>query len=257
MLQNHYFFYHSSVGQLGNDKYIERMTKKSLRKGSEPEKHSVSKKNTSQSGGPSRNPGGESDRVDDERFSSLLSAPMFKKTSTEKNKVVLDERFKSILTDEKFRVMPGGSVDQYGRKVKGKSSQEQALKELEGFYTVDKSSLPEEEATTEPATKKKKQPVVKPQNDEDRLDYLNRLARGEVSDSDESEEEDDDENQMDVSGEEEEESEEEDEEEEDILFGKSPLDVPGDEEEVEMGEPTKRISVLNCDWENIKANDLL
>lgn len=204
-------------------------------------------------GGKSQGNNNYSEGIEDSRFSSVLSAPIFKNIPAEKNKVVLDERFKHVLTDEKFRVLPGGGVDQYGRKVKRKSAEAQAVKELESFYTIDQSSLPTE-------ARKGKSQSGKPtfQSDEDRLDYLNRLARGEISDgedSDDSDEDDDEDAQMEVD-EDEEDDESDSEEEEDEFLGKSPLDIPGDEE-VEYGDATRRISILNCDWENIKSNDLM
>jgi hypothetical protein len=217
--------------------------------------------------GTPRNNNENDEIIDDERFSSVLSAPLFKKMSAEKNKVVLDDRFKSVLTDDRFRILPGGDIDAYGRKVKKNKSSTQALKELENFYTTtDPSTIVSEggehdEQAEEPETvgKKANKGLIarqQPQTDEERLDYLNRLARGEVSDEEDDESdsgtEGDDDN-MELSDEEE---EEEEDEENALSNKKSPLDLPGDDE-VEFGEATKRISILNCDWENIKSEDLM
>lgn len=199
----------------------------------------------------------------DERFAKALSNPLFKKTSVEKNKVVLDDRFKGVLTDEKFRILPGGDIDSKGRKVKSKSKEKQALKELESFYTIDPSSVPDEENEEAeeqeqgPSTKKAKKTektTKQPVNDEDRLDYLNKLARGEIDDD--SEDSDEEDEGADSSMDEDDEDLDEDDEEIEGDF-KSPLDIPGDEEEVECGDATTRLSILNCDWENIKSDDLL
>jgi hypothetical protein len=235
------------------------MTKKGLRQ--TDSKHGDNK-------GSRRNDNQSDEIIDDERFSSVLSAPLFKKMSAEKNKVVLDDRFKGVLTDERFRILPGGDIDAYGRKIKKKKSSTQALKELENFYTSTDPSTTvseevenkEQEQAPESVGKKIKKGHVEkkqPQTDEERLDYLNRLARGEISDEEDDgsdSEEDRDDDNMEVSDEEEE--EEEDEDYEALSNKKSPLDLPGDDE-IEFGEATKRISILNCDWENIKSDDLM
>lgn len=213
----------------------------------------------------------------DSRFSSVLSAPIFKSIPSQKTKVVLDDRFKSILTDEKFRVLPSDSVDPYGRKLKkskkhGESSKDAALKELESFYTIEPDSvqdkaqeeLEEQEADVQKTQKhkesSKKNKATKPMNEEERLDYLNKLARGEISgDSSSSSSDEDSSDGMELSEESEEEEEEDDEGEEEEYYdenGKSLLDIPGDDN-VEYGDATRRISILNCDWENIKSEDLM
>lgn len=200
---------------------------------------------------------------EDARFAKVLSAPVFKNISKEKHKVEIDDRFKGMLTDDRFKVLPGGSVDAYGRKKKQKAGTE---KEIEELYQVpagnnsDDNEDNEDDAERIGKKSKKgsgKQPAASSKKGkiEDRLDYLTKLARGEVSgsddsdsDSDASDSDEDDDNSDDM------------EEEEDgdvvILNGKSPLDVQ-EEEDVEYGEATKRISILNCDWDNIKAQDLM
>lgn len=187
--------------------------------------------------------GGEAPVVQDERFSSMLSAPIFKKTSNQQNKVVLDDRFRSVLTDERFRTAPGNAVDKYGRKKKHAVEDQFAAKELEQFYKVDESQA------TEASAKGSKKPKESGKA-EDRLDYLTKLARGEVymssDDSDASSEADDSSSSSD-----------EDEEEEAEEAKKGPLELV-DEDDVEYGaESTRRLAVLNCDWEHLKATDIM
>ena len=204
----------------------------------------------------------DGDVPDDERFSAVLSAPVFKNLSKEKHKVEIDDRFKSMLTDDRFKVLPGGSVDAYGRKKKSKHGKS----ELEELYQVGGDEEEgNEEVEEKPTSKGGKAKDSKSSGKgakaemEKRLDYLTKLARGEISDENESDEDSDEE------GDDMEEDEDDDEvievspeewEAIQLLNGKSPLDVP-EEEDVETGEPTKRISILNCDWENIKATDLM
>lgn len=204
---------------------------------------------------------------DDERFTSVLSAPVFKNLSKEKHKVEIDDRFKSMLTDDRFKVLPGGSVDAYGRKKKKKAAADHALEEL--YHVDEDDNGDEDDADDDPQStsakdskKKKQEPKGGKAEMEKRLDYLTKLARGEVSDDGS---EDDSSDEDDSEGEDEDNEDEGDEVMEvdpaeweaiQLLNGKSPLDVP-EEEDVETGEATRRISILNCDWENIKADDLM
>ncbi len=83
---------------------------------------------------------------------------------------------------------------------------------------------------------------------EDRLDYLTKLARGEVDADSDSESESDNES---------EEQEEEDDDEE-VNENEESVDYDLDEDVVyEDVESTYRLAIQNCDWENIKATDLL
>lgn len=191
----------------------------------------------------------------DVRFARLSTDPRFLRPSKASQKVVLDDRFKSLLEND------GGDdtarVDKYGKKV-AKGKNKQALK---AFYRLDD---------------KKKGPAAG-------LD----LARGEglVESSSEEEEEDnaEDANQS-VS---EDESEEEEEEEGDVMLGskeakralarqeragsEGSIDLDEDvpvastsalqeaavEDNVPMMEnTTKRIAVVNLDWDNVRAIDL-
>jgi hypothetical protein len=155
----------------------------------------------------------------------------------------------------------------------------QTLPQVRGMYEGDKQRKTKALSTP----KKSKLDLA------DRVDYLNKLARGEISCSDDSDSTDDDDSQQEVEDDNENEEEAIDEEEvseEDsdddmeideeeqlaiaLLKGKSPLDIPtatlqgeeGEEEqdeteEIELGEATRRLSILNCDWDNIRAEDIM
>lgn len=207
----------------------------------------------------------DGDVPDDDRFTSKLSAPIFKNLSSEKHKVEIDDRFKSMLTDDRFKVLPGSTVDAYGRKTKKSKAGKQDVEEL--YQVEDSADDAEDDAKAIRPSKDKKKPSGKggKAEMEDRLNYLTRLARGEISDDeDDSEDGSEDDSEDGGNGNEEEEDSDEEMLEVDpaeweaiqLLNGKSPLDVP-EEEDVEMGEATRRISILNCDWDNIKAEDLM
>lgn len=192
----------------------------------------------------------------DARFARLSTDPRFLRPSKASQKVVLDDRFKSLLEDD--AADETAKVDKYGKKV-AKGKNKQALK---SFYRLDE---------------KKKGAASG-------LD----LARGEglVESSSEEDDEDEDEEEEDEaankSG-----SEDDSEEDEEIQLGSKEAkkalarreraesedfidldeDVPvastsalqeaAIEGEVPILEnTTKRIAVVNLDWDNVRAIDL-
>lgn len=205
--------------------------------------------------------------MNDPRFASKLNTPLFggskkRKSSTKDgesekkakvnesvsvkpvekntNKIVVDDRFSAMLTDEKFGNTSAGSVDKYGRKKKRK---QQAKSELEEFYEL------EEPVAQEPENNAKE----KRTDIEDRLDYLNKLARGELDSSD-------DENEL-----EDVEDDDDDEDVEEVVLAEddfdddnepySVLQIPGDN--LDYGDSTKRLAIQNCDWDNFRSVDIL
>lgn len=74
----------------------------------------------------------------DERFAHLMSNPRFKKLPKKEGKVKIDDRFKSMLVDDKFNIQY--NVDKYGRKVDKKSAEN-----LRNYYDLDSSESSEED----------------------------------------------------------------------------------------------------------------
>lgn len=172
---------------------------------------------------------------EDARFSSMHTAPTFKKGRIDKKKIVVDDRFKNVLTDDKFRVVPS-QVDKYGRKKKKEVEQE-----LSAFYAVEdgEQEKPKSQFSTSGVQK----------NDiELRMDYLNRLARGEVSENSSS---------SDSGGDSDEDDDDEAEGTHELPSElESAFDIPGDEI-IEAAESSKRLAIQNCDWDNLRAEDLM
>ncbi|RYH27196.1 hypothetical protein EON65_13895 [archaeon] len=200
--------------------------------------------------------------IQDERFASALSKPIFRPVSKDKHKTILDDRFQSLLTDEKFSVLSKSKVDQYGRKVK--KSKDKQDNELENLYKQENDKKEVEEPTPK-STQRSKQPQEKKQSMEDRLDYLSKLARGEIdpSGSDSSDSSDDEDDSSSTSSSSSSDSLSDTGSHEDtghfnrIKQKKSALSVP-EAAEVEYGEEvTDRLAVLNCDWEHMKAADIM
>lgn len=194
--------------------------------------------------------------VSDSRFQKVHNDPRFARLSNKKNKLKIDKRFAAVLKDERFQSVQG-KYDKYGRRIDRKSN------ELKKFYDLEEedeqedksasSSSDDEDSDKEAAApaKAKAKAKTKPTSDDDsesdddeapaagdekmsRLDYLNRMARGELeSGSDTSDDSDDSDADAYM---------EEDEEEE--------------KEDIPMGDETKRFAVMNCDWSRIRAVDL-
>ena len=115
--------------------------------------------------------------MEDDRFRSAATAPIFRKVSRDKHKAQLDERFAEVLT-ERFQGN-AGRIDKYGTnrkaKIKGKNKEVEALREI---YDVAEKNDPENQRSE----KKKKTIGDAKSNDLDgRLDYLTKLSRGEIS----------------------------------------------------------------------------
>lgn len=195
--------------------------------------------------------------IKDERFKGVQFDARFARDTKDDHKVKIDSRFKQIFEDEDFTTS-GPKVDKYGRKVEAKDRARGA--DLKRYYKLesddededdddDESEVDELEAKVDKKSKKKAAtPSGKPngkskkddKSSEDRLDYLTKLARGEISDVEESESESDD----------------------DLLAAEDEelLAQAAEEEEVEeipLGDATSRIAVQNVDWSRMRAQDIL
>lgn len=116
--------------------------------------------------------------MEDDRFRSAATAPIFRKISRDKHKAQLDERFAEVLT-ERFQGN-AGKVDKYGTnrkaKIKGKNKEVEALREI---YDIAEKNDAEKQRSEK--KKKTNNGVAKSNDLDDRLDYLTKLSRGEIS----------------------------------------------------------------------------
>lgn len=205
--------------------------------------------------------------IDTKRFDS--SKPQFKETNEKSGtKVVLDERFSSVLTDPKFQL---DIQDKYGRKNK----KDKAKSELSAFYEIedpaasnddgDDRKTPQEEDHSPAIAEQKtnndddesssEEEGVhgKLQNPASRIAYLTALSRGELdlsSSSDESDGDDDDDNSH---------SEDDgDSEATDDVMGKAGiLDPSKRDEEIEITtEESPYLAVMDMDWSHVRALDI-
>jgi hypothetical protein len=169
-------------------------------------------------------------KISDPRFANIQSDPRYRLPGR-KHKVKLDKRFSRVLEDDDFTKR--AKVDRYGRPLESDAEK----KRLKRKYEFDDESEAEDQ--------KEDTESDQPDDDEeiqaelDRLDNNRDILRegrdsgGSSSDETSSDEE-----------------EEEDIDEEAGVGPKQQNDVP-------MGEVTSRIAVVNLDWDNIRAADLM
>jgi hypothetical protein len=211
--------------------------------------------------------------ADESRFDS--SKPQFRKTSNQVSKVVLDERFASVLTDPRFQL---ATADKYGRKQSTKKSND--VENLTEFYTIEgerdghasnvtaSKRLPTDDVATECSTEaepfvsagddkaakgKRDGPKLSEKDSDDpasRIAFLTALSRGEVDVSSSSDDEsggqpedDDSDNGVNSVA---------DEEAIGVLDPSS-----NDIEQIEMTtEESPYMAVMNMDWSHVRAVDI-
>jgi NUC153 domain len=156
----------------------------------------------------------------DPRFANIQSDPRFQLPSKRHTHVKVDKRFSRILKDEDFTRR--AKVDRYGRPVET-DSERQRLKRRFDF-----DSDADDTADNDTAVQRELQRV------EQVYDPLREGA---------------------LSGSSSEESSSEDEDEDGILDEAGSADHLGDD--VPMGEASSRLAVVNLDWDNIRAEDLM
>jgi hypothetical protein len=189
----------------------------------------------------------------EERFRAAETRPQFRSVKKHTSKVVLDERFASVLTDARFQL---DGKDKYGRKKKD------AVKDdLTAFYTVEEGEetnvqrKPSDDDSASNGSKEDSDDAgpKKDENEQDedpasRIAYLKAFSRGEVDVSSSSDEDDSSQSSND----------DEDEDVEDPVYGTAGvLDPSTREEEIEITYDTSPyLVVTNMDWDHIRAVDL-
>lgn len=167
----------------------------------------------------------------DPRFANIQTDPRFRLPSRKHAHVKIDKRFAHMLRDEDFSSK--AKVDRYGRKL----AKDTGRKELARFYKLkDDEGLEAsgEEIDDDEEVEKELQRVEKK--------YDPARDGGFSSSSEESSSE--------------EEEDQVDDAEEDEVFGFPDHQAePGDG--VPMGEVSPRLAVVNLDWDNIRAADLM
>ncbi|KAJ5762158.1 uncharacterized protein N7511_005540 [Penicillium nucicola] len=163
--------------------------------------------------------------ITDPRFASIQSDPRYRLPSKRQTHVKLDKRFAHVLDDKDFS--RNAAVDRYGRKL----AKDDTKKQLKKFYRLEDDDEDEESGSDDEEEVKKELKRI------DSASYDPARDGGfESSSSEESS------------------SEEEDDEEE--IEGD--VEFPDQQQSnVPLGEVSNRIAVVNLDWDNIRAEDLM
>ncbi|KAI9883579.1 MAG: Sister chromatid cohesion protein 2 [Watsoniomyces obsoletus] len=183
--------------------------------------------------------------VTDSRFARISTDPRFRLPSKRHTHVAIDQRFSRMLRDDEFSQK--ASVDRYGRKIAKGSGR----RELKRFYNLE-----EEEEEGENGRSEGEEDQDGDTEDEDEDAVERKLAKAKrpydpardggfsASDDDTSSDE-----------------EEEDDNGEENVFGEDDHQYPDmqvdETTDVPMGEISSRIAVVNLDWDNIRAVDLM
>ncbi|KAI0159652.1 hypothetical protein GGR57DRAFT_433450 [Xylariaceae sp. FL1272] len=167
----------------------------------------------------------------DARFANFENDPRFRLPSKSRSKTKIDKRFQRVFDDEDFT--SSAKLDRYGRKLKS-GNKKKALQDI--YEPEDDEDLEVDDDDTV-------------RRELEKVDEKYDPARGGGFSSSESEsdsESDDD---------------DQDEDEEDGGAEVNPTAsmsrLRDEQAEVEQGEVTKRFAVVNLDWDNIKAVDLM
>ncbi|KAG6366673.1 hypothetical protein INS49_000852 [Diaporthe citri] len=176
--------------------------------------------------------GASSAKIKDSRFANFETDPRYALPSKKKSKTTIDKRFSRMLKDDEFTAV--SRVDKYGRKIKSDSKK----KALQRLYQ-DEDEDEDEDVEVEDDD------VV--QRELEKAETKYDPARGGGFSSSESDTDSD--------------SESADEEGEDA---QEQVDNAPDmqkyrtqQTEVETGDVTNRIAIVNIDWDNIKSVDLM
>lgn len=161
--------------------------------------------------------------ITDPRFTNIQTDPRFRLPSRKTTHVKIDKRFARMLRDEEFSSK--AKVDRYGRKL----PKDAGRKELERYYRIEDGGGQGEDGEVD-------------DDEEVELELKRANARDIEGSTSSSEESSSDEDLEDA--------------EEDEVFG-FPDEQEGEGESIPMGEPSARLAVVNLDWDNIRAADLM
>ncbi|KAL4896225.1 uridine kinase family-domain-containing protein [Aspergillus ambiguus] len=166
----------------------------------------------------------------DPRFANIQNDPRYRLPSKRHTHVKLDKRFAHVLNDKDFS--RNAPVDRYGRKL----ARDDTKKQLERFYQLEEDE---------------EDPEIDVDIDDDEV--LKELKRADAKSYDPARD-----GGFSSSSSEEESSDEDDDGDEDEMVGSGEeLQFPDKQQmDVPTGDVTKRIAVVNLDWDNIRAEDL-
>lgn len=174
------------------------------------------------------------EHISDSRFSNFETNPRYQLPSKKHTKTKLDKRFSAVLKNPDF--VATAKVDRYGRKLKTDAKQ----KALESLYDLEDDEKEDEKDSEEDDDDVDDDEIVQRELRAVEEGYDPARQGGFASSDSDSD------------------SESEAEDGDDGVEESRPGIRPHkDEEAIETGEVTKRIAVVNIDWDHIKAVDLM
>lgn len=185
-------------------------------------------------------------KIKDSRFANFETDPRFRLPSKKQTKTTIDKRFSRMLKDDDF--VAAAQVDRYGRKLKTDSKK----KALERLYQE------EEEEEDKGKSKGKGATAALELDDDDLVQRELRAADDKLVQRQLREEDEkyDPARGGGFSSSDDDSEEEEDSEDDDAAAVSAGPGTLRDKDEVQTGEITNRIAVVNLDWDHIKSVDL-
>lgn len=194
-------------------------------------------------------------RIADKRFASFETDPRFRLPSKKHAKTAIDKRFAGMLTDNDFTAT--SKVDRYGRKLKSDSKK----KALERLYRLEDEDEGEDESAEDDDIEAKEGEEEEEEDDVDPDELVQRElrkahekydpARGGGFSSSESDSDSDS-------------SDDDSDDDSEDGAAEGAEATPGDmqrfqdeQADVEPGEVTRRIAVVNLDWDHVRSADLM
>lgn len=204
--------------------------------------------------------------IADGRFASFETDPRYRLPSRKHAKTTIDKRFSAMLKDEEF--IATAKVDRYGRKIKSDSKK----KALQRLYQAEEDE--DQEADSEDAGSDKVPKDKADSDDEEEEEEEGKEIEEEASDDESDIEVDDDEivqRELRAAHEKSrkydpardggfsssESDSDSDQDEDDAEAGSGDDMSRLQREEVETGEVTNRIAIVNLDWDHVKSVDLM
>ncbi|KZZ95477.1 nuc153 [Moelleriella libera RCEF 2490] len=171
----------------------------------------------------------------DGRFANFETDPRFRLPSRKHTKVKLDKRFAKLLTDEDFTTT--AKVDRYGRKINS-DAKKKALQRLYEKDDEDDEDGGDEEGEVDDDELIQRE-LRKAQKQDKRPEGYDPARQGGFSSSESDSDSDDEEGGVDLATE-------------------GDMQRLQDEQaDVETGEVTNRIAIVNLDWDHVRSVDLM
>ena len=168
--------------------------------------------------------------ITDPRFANIQSDPRYRLPG-KKNRVKLDKRFARVLQDEDF--VKRAKVDRYGRPLKSNTEKNRLKRKYDFDEDEEQSDAPDDDDDVQRELSRVEKKIRDPLREGRETDPESESSDETSTDSEFSDED------------------EEDAIEEELSVG------PNQQQDVPTGEVTPRIAIVNLDWDNIRAADLM